>query len=198
MVEIHLTLIVNANPNPHRLRHSQGYARERSGRERYDTGTEDHVMFRSRLRVPDRSRRWLLFPPSTIPPNGVLFPSHCLHRSRLFLVQPSAQLFSSYPGIRTRFLPSHISLLGQLFPFHSRPVFPFSNHVTQDGTELCSFNVGCDSSSKSLESKYIYIYFLPFVSPPRELESDVPGWYHAAYKVEYQPCNRSNSQLTYS
>ena len=50
-----------------------------SGRER-----ENRVIFRSRPQFSNPSRRCFLFPPSTIPPQGVLFPS------RLFPVPLSA------------------------------------------------------------------------------------------------------------
>ena len=76
-----------------------------SGRERYGTETGNHVVFRSRPRVPDLSRPRFLFPPSTIPSYGILFPSHCLpnysHSNPTF-----ANSFSQFIYLRYFFLIS--------------------------------------------------------------------------------------------
>ena len=112
--------------------------------------------------VPDRdfptpSRPRSLFPPSTVPIYGILFPSRLFPVPPqgvfpTFSVPPSAQLFPSHPDLRTQILPSRNSLKWQMFPSHLPCVY-FLHHTTMDTTGLFLFglfNFGCDSCSSSL------------------------------------------------
>ena len=142
------------------------------------------MIVRSRPRVPCPSLRWFLFPPSTIPPYCVLFPS------RLFPVPilTVCPVVPSHPDVRTQFLPSRISLLGQLLYPHSVSIFSCSRHMAMDATGLCN----CDATVVQQYGSREYRSFFFFSPPP--LQSPT---YHAAYKVKYEPFPRSSSQLPY-
>lgn len=115
-------------------RHGNGTGRQR----------ESRVIFRSRRRFPDRSLRWLLFPPSAVPTYGVLFPS----RDRFpFNSLPSC---SRHPPSR-RSPHSFSHLLGQLQQyFHSMlpPAFSFFHRMNMDATGLSKF--GCNNTTETM------------------------------------------------
>lgn len=101
------------------------------------TGAGNRVVFRSLFRFPDRSRPWFVFPPSTgravrcfVPVSNVL-PSRFLFPSRLFPAPLPEHLFPSHLDVLRQFLPSRISIQGQLFPIPSQPdfiIFPSYDH----------------------------------------------------------------------
>ena len=89
------------------------------------------------------------------------FPSrYCLPNSRLFPVLLSAQLFPSHPDVRTQFLPSRISLLRQLFPFHLPPIFSFPHHMSVDATGLCNFQCNSTVGEETGDYQYRLTLFL--------------------------------------
>ena len=96
-----------------RPRMKQGYARQKSGRERHGTGTGTHLVFRSRPRVPDPSvLDFCSVVYRTIPSYGVFFPPPLfavpLLSAHFTTVSLFAQLFPSNPDVRKRFLPFHL------------------------------------------------------------------------------------------
>ena len=85
--------------------------------------TGNRVIFRSRPRLPHRSRCWFMFPPPTIPTQNVLFPS------RPFPAPLSVHLFPSPPDLRVQFAPSRSIGADISISFTTVPVFSLFHHV---------------------------------------------------------------------
>ena len=167
-----------------------------SERERHGTGTGNHGIFRSRPRVPDPSRSWFLFPPSTIPPYGVLFPFRLFSVPILSTQFPTVSRPSVCPVVPIPSRRSHtVSPIPHLTIEAVIPI-PF----TTDFLVSPSYVRGCNWIMQLSMQQYsrrgdwrLPVQINPFSLPP-PLQSPT---YHAVYNAEYQPFNRLNSQLAY-
>ena len=132
------------------------------------TGTGNRVIFRSRPRFPDPSRRWFLFPPSTIPSRGDV-PVPTISRRT---VCPLPDCFPSHglpscsnptPTFAHNFShPASQYIFGGCY---FRSVYHrFSLFLIMDATILCYFEF---NSRGIFPSRYSFMCFVMFPLPKR-------------------------------